>query len=64
MNARTMRRVAGWGRWLPAMIVCQQVGCLPDDAIRQVFGENIVLTGAVIIQSLTSIFFNTLFGII
>lgn len=64
MGRKIRRQAIRWGRWLPAAVLFQQVGCLPDDAIRQVFGENIVLTGAVIIQSFTSVFFNSLFGVI
>ncbi|RIK61917.1 MAG: hypothetical protein DCC65_18205 [Planctomycetota bacterium] len=63
MASKALRKCVRWGRWVPAAILFQQLGCLPDDAVRQVFGENIVLTGAIIIQSLTSIFFNSLFGV-
>ncbi len=64
MNRWTNRNGLRWGKWLAALFVAQQVGCLPNNAFNQVLGENIVLTSAVIIQSITSIFFNTLFGVI
>lgn len=38
-------------------------GCLTDRDFRQVFGENIVLTSAVVIQTLTAQLFNGLFSI-
>jgi hypothetical protein len=40
-----------------------QVGCLPSDSFANTFADNIVLTSAIIVQSITSIFFNTLFGV-
>ena len=58
------RKLLRWGRLLPALALYQSFGCLPDDAVTQVLGENIVLTAAVVIQTLSSIFFNTLFGFI
>lgn len=58
------RKLLRWGRLLPILALYQSVGCLPDDALTRVLGENIVLTAAVAIQSLSSIFFNTLFGFI
>lgn len=61
MKSRSMARCVRWGRWLPVAMLFQQIGCLPDDALRQVLGENIVLTSAIIIQSITSIIFNTIF---
>ena len=57
-------KLAGWGKLLPALVVLQTVGCLPDNSFQQVVGENMLLTTAVIIQTLTSTFFNTLFGFI
>lgn len=61
MTNKALRRCLRWGRWVPTAVLFQQLGCLPEDAVRQVFGENIVLTSAIIIQSLTSIFFNNIF---
>lgn len=57
-------KLAGLWKLLPVLIVYQSVGCLPDDGFKQVVGENMLLTAAVIIQSFTSVFFNTLFGFI
>ncbi len=56
-------RLARWGKFLPLLFMYQAVGCLPDDSIRQVFGENVVFTAAIVIQTITSIVFNTLFGV-
>lgn len=53
-----------WGKWLPAIFLLRQVGCLPEGSFQQVTADNIVLTAAVVIQSITSIFFNSLFGVI
>lgn len=58
---RTLLRAA---KILPVLGLYQSVGCLPNNAFAQVFGENIVLTAAVAIQTITSIIFNTLFGVI
>lgn len=58
------RKLFRWGRLLPILALYQSLGCLPDDAFTRVLGENIVFTAAVAIQSLSSIFFNTLFGFI
>jgi hypothetical protein len=38
-------------------------GCLPDDAIRQVFGENVILTSAIAIQTITASVVNGFFGL-
>ena len=64
MSRSNWQRCIRWGRWLPALFLVRQVGCLPEQSFQQVFGENIVLTAAVVIQSITSIFFKTLFGVI
>lgn len=56
-------RLARWGKLLPLVFLYQMIGCLPDNAFRQVLGENIVFTSAVVIQSITSLIFNTLFGV-
>ncbi len=42
----------------------QAFGCLPDNAIAAVLGENIVLTSAIAIQTITSLIFNSIFGVI
>lgn len=64
MNRRFVQGCVRWGRWLPAAFLFQQIGCLPDQAIQQVFAENIVLTAAVTIQSITSLIFNSIFGLV
>jgi len=38
-------------------------GCLPDGAVRQVFGENIILTSAIAIQTITANVINGFFGL-
>ena len=48
---------------LPALLMCFGLGCLPDDSVGQVLGENMLLTSAVVIQSITSMIFNGLFGL-
>lgn len=59
---KVQRRILRWSKILPALVLYQSLGCLPDNAVAQVLGENIVLTSAIVIQSITSIFFNNLFG--
>ena len=70
--ARMERPVKRWthGRYwtpvrriFPFLALYQAVGCLPDNSIRQVFGENVVFTAAIVIQTVTSLIFNTLFGV-
>jgi hypothetical protein len=56
-------KIAKGGKLLPFLFLYQSVGCLPDDALRQVFGENIILTSAILIQTVTAVVFNTLFGV-
>jgi hypothetical protein len=57
-----------WKRWrrigqiLAACYLCQQLGCLPEDAFQQVLGENIVLTFGVVVQSITALVFNSIFA--
>ena len=51
------------GRILPFCVLYQATGCLPDNAVAQVFGENIVFTFAVVLQTVTSVVFNTIFGV-
>jgi hypothetical protein len=48
----------------PVLLLCYAVGCLPDGAINQVLGENLLLSAAIAIQTITAQFFNTLFGVI
>jgi hypothetical protein len=55
-------KLVALGKLLPALVLYQAVGCLPDGGFRQVTAENMLLTTAVIVQTITSIFFNTLFG--
>jgi hypothetical protein len=50
------------GKLLPVLFLYQVVGCLPDGAFAQVTGENMLLTTAIIVQTLTANFFNALFG--
>ncbi len=51
-------------RALPILFVCAfSTGCLSDDTVRQVFGENVVLTSAVIVQTVTATVFNSIFGL-
>ncbi len=47
------------GQFLPALMLYQAVGCLPNNAFSEVFAENIVFTSAIVIQSITSIIFST-----
>lgn len=61
---RVSWRVSRWGSLLPLLIAYQQLGCLPDGAVRQVFGENIVLTSAITIQGITALIFNSLFSLL
>ena len=60
---KTLPKLSNWGKVLPVLALCPTLGCLPDDALSQVVGENVVLTAAVVIQSITSIVFNGLFGV-
>lgn len=52
------------GQLLTGCYLFQQLGCLPEQAFQQVVAENIVLTFGIIVQSITSLIFNTFFGII
>ncbi len=58
------RRLAN--RWwiLPVLMLPAWTGCLPNDAFKQVLGENLFITAATAIQTATWVFFNTLFGFI
>jgi hypothetical protein len=55
-------KLVALGKLLPVLFLYQAVGCLPDGAFTQVTAENMLLTTAVIVQTITSVFFNTLFG--
>ena len=41
----------------------QQLGCLPEQAFQQGVAENIVLTFGIVVQSVTALIFNTIFGL-
>lgn len=56
-------RMCRYGVVLSGLFSLQQVGCLPEGAFQQVTAENLIFTAAVTIQSITSVFFNTLFGV-
>ena len=65
MGTRRPKRVpASWHRLLPVLILCVAVGCVPEGAFGQVLGENMLLTVASTIQTITWVFFNSLFGLI
>lgn len=44
-------------------ITALSTGCFSNDSIRQVFGENVILTSAVVIQTVTATVFNSIFGL-
>lgn len=52
-----------WAKVLPVLALYQTLGCLPDNALSQVVGENVVYTATLVIQSITSIVFNGLLGV-
>ncbi len=60
---RRQPKLLKWAKVLPVLALYPTLGCLPDNAFSQVVGENVVLTASVVIQSITSIFFNGLFGV-
>ncbi len=60
---KTRRMSTRCGKLLPALFLCYGIGCLPDNAVNQVLGENLVFTVAIIVQTITSTFFNTLFSL-
>lgn len=64
MTDYRLRKLLGCCKWLPVLLAYQSVGCLPDNAFKQVTGENVLLSTAIVIQTLTSLFFNQLFGFI
>jgi hypothetical protein len=51
-------------RLATVLFPCYAVGCLPDDALKQTLGENLLLSAAIAIQTITGQFFNTLFGVV
>ena len=59
----TFRRLRRWSALLPGLFIFQQLGCLPDGALQQVFSENVLFSSAVVIQSVTRVIFNTFFGL-
>jgi len=63
MNPRR-RRLAKLCWILPVLLLSAATGCLPNDAFKQVLGENLFITAATAIQTATWVFFNTLFGFI
>ena len=58
---RTARCLARLGALVPFAIAFQSGFCLPDDAIREVLAENIVLTTSIAIQSVVSIILGNVF---
>ena len=59
---RRLWKLVVLGKLLPVLFLYQTVGCLPDGAFKEVTAENMLLTIAIIVQSLTANFFNGLFG--
>jgi hypothetical protein len=59
----TARTICRLGRLFPFLALYQTIGCLPDNAFAQVTAENIVLTSALVVQAVTSLIFNTIFGL-
>jgi hypothetical protein len=68
MRKRISQRLSPWkiARWsgLASALALYQVGCLPDGSFAQVTAENVIFSFAIAITSITSVVFNTLFGII
>ena len=58
---RTARCLARLGALVPFAIAFQSGFCLPDDAIREVLAENIVLTTSIAIQSVVSLILGNVF---
>lgn len=63
MVTRYHRTIIRLAKILPVVVVYQSFGCLPDNAFNRVLGENLILTSAVVIQTITSLVFNTIFGV-
>ena len=61
---RSLWTVARCRRLLPLLLAVYAVGCLPEGSVQQVFGENMLLTVAMTVQTITWVFFNGLFGLI
>lgn len=64
MMKRAPRNHRNLGKLAPVLLLCYAIGCLPGGAINQVLGENLLLSAAIAIQTITAQFFNTLFGVI
>ncbi len=60
---KTRRMSTRCGQVLPAFFLCYGIGCLPDNAVNQVLGENLVFSVAIVVQTITSTLFNTLFSL-
>ena len=60
-RTRTLYRVARWGSFIALLPLFQSIGCLPNNAFGNVFANNITFTSAIVIQSLTSLFFKNFF---
>ena len=58
---KAARALVRWGRFLPIFVVCQSLGCLPDNALRSVLAENITRTFSIVIQSFVAIVFGNVF---
>lgn len=55
---RFTRCLYRYRRWLPGVLIAAQVGgCLPDNAVRSVLGEQILQSFAIGASGLTSLFF-------
>ncbi|MBN2563878.1 MAG: hypothetical protein JXQ75_23430 [Phycisphaerae bacterium] len=61
---RSRWNYARFGQLLPVLFLSYAVGCLPEDAFKQVLGENMLFTAAVAVQSFTWTLFNNLLGLI
>ena len=55
---RSTRLLYRHRRWLPAILILTQVGaCLPDNAIRSIFSEQLLQSFTIGASGLTSLFF-------
>lgn len=50
-----------WAGWLPMVYLTANLGCLPDNALRDVFAENIVRTITLYTSSFVSLLFFNFF---
>ena len=63
-KATELRARPNWWRASPFLLTLPALsGCLPDSAVRLVLGENIVLTSAIVIQTITASVFNSFFSL-